>query len=319
MLPAVRDQIVDFVRRWRTKTELATTQFVQWLGVAPSKWYDWCGRYGQVNHHNAWVPRDHWLLPAERDAILTYHAAHPDDGYRRLTFMMLDADVVAVSPTTTYRVLREAGRLRRWHRSPAAKGRGFQQPLLVHEHWHVDLTYLKLGGTFYYLCVVLDGYSRFVIHWELREQMTERDVEITLQRAREQFPEARPRIISDNGAAFIAKDFKEFIRLAEMTHVTTSPAYPQSNGKVERWNQSFKVEGWRPGVPVGLADGLAVAARYVRYYNTERLHAGIGYVTPEAMLQGRQATIFAARNRKLEAARARRAAHRAIQPEAARA
>jgi transposase InsO family protein len=58
--------------------------------------------------------------------------------------------------------------------------------------------------------------------------MTEADVETILQRAKEKFPEARPRIISDNGPQFIAKDFKEFIRLSGMTHVRTSPFYPQS-------------------------------------------------------------------------------------------
>ena len=76
--------------------------------------------------------------------------------------------------------------------------------------------------------------------------MTEQDVELTIQRAKERCPEARPRIISDNGPQCIAKDFKEFIRLSEMTHVRTSPYYPQSNGKLERWNHSFKSEGFDP-------------------------------------------------------------------------
>ena len=72
--------------------------------------------------------------------------------------------------------------------------------------------------------------------------MTETDVEIILQRAKEKFPDARPRIISDNGPQFIAKDFKEFIRLSGMTHVRTSPYYPQSNGKLERFHKTIKGE-----------------------------------------------------------------------------
>jgi len=75
-----------------------------------------------------------------------------------------------------------------------------------------------------------------LVHWEIRTQMTELDVETILQRAREQHPEAAPRIISDNGPQCIAKDFKECIRIAGMTHVRTSPYYPQSNGKIERRN-----------------------------------------------------------------------------------
>ena len=81
-----------------------------------------------------------------------------------------------------------------------------------------------------------------LVHWELRESMTEQDVEIVLQRARECFPEETPRIITDNGPQFIAKDFKEFIRISGMTHVRTSPYYPQSNGKIERWHGSLKHE-----------------------------------------------------------------------------
>ena len=84
--------------------------------------------------------------------------------------------------------------------------------------------------------------------------MTEADVEIIIQRARETFPDVYPRIISDNGPQFIAKDFKEFIRICGMTHVRTSPYYPQSNGKLERWHRSIKNECIRPGVPLSLEE-----------------------------------------------------------------
>ena len=77
---------------------------------------------------------------------------------------------------------------------------------------------------------MLDGYSRFIVHWDLRESMTEADIEIILQGAKEKHPGVKPRIISDNGPQFIARDFKEFIRISGMTHVRTSPYYPQSNG-----------------------------------------------------------------------------------------
>jgi transposase InsO family protein len=112
--------------------------------------------------------------------------------------MMLDQDVAYVSPATAYRVLSQAGRLDRWNRTPSKKGTGFVQPLRPHEHWHIDVAYLNLGGTFYYLCSLLDGASRAIVHWEIREAMKELDVECIVQRARELFPEARPRIISDH-------------------------------------------------------------------------------------------------------------------------
>jgi len=70
------------------------------------------------------------------------------------------------------------------------------QPLGAHDHWHVDISYLNLAGTFYYLAAVLDGFSRYIVHWEIRESMTEADVETILQRAAEKYPDAQPRIIS---------------------------------------------------------------------------------------------------------------------------
>ena len=124
-----RDSIVDFVRRWSERTEIPTQRFITWLGVAASKFHDWSSRYGLANEHNALVPRDWWLEPREKAAILDFHAGHPLEGYRRLAFMMLDADVVAVSPSSVYRVLRDAGLMKLHNNKPSLKGKGFQQPL----------------------------------------------------------------------------------------------------------------------------------------------------------------------------------------------
>jgi putative transposase len=280
-----------------------------------SKFYDWRTRHGLANEHNALVPRDWWLEDWEKKAILDFHAGHPLEGYRRLAFMMLDADVVAVSPSSVYRVLHDAGLIRPHNSKPSLKGKGFQQPLRPHEHWHVDISYINVAGTFFYLCSLLDGCSRFIIHWEIRQTMTEVDVETIIQRARERFPGVHPRIISDNGPQFIAKDFKEFIRICGMTHVRTSPYYPQSNGKKERWYKTLKGECIRVKTPLSLDDARRVVADFVAHYNQVRLHSAIGYIAPADKLAGRQAVIFAERDRKLNAARERRRVAR----EAARA
>ena len=219
---------------------------------------------------------------------------------------MLDADIAAVSPSSVWRVLHRAGLLRQWNGKQSKKGTGFQQPPEPHQHWHIDVSYLNVSSTFYDLCSVLDGYSRAIVQWDLREAMREVDVEIILEAAKEKYPQAQPRIISDNGPQFIAKDFKEFIRISGMTHVRTSPYYPQSNGKLERWHQSLKSECIRPGVPLTPEDARRLIERYVVHYNTVRLHSAIGYVTPLDMLTGRQAQIHAARDRKLEHARRQR-------------
>jgi transposase InsO family protein len=295
--------VVDFVREFSAKTELPVRRLVEWIGIARGKYFDWRDRYGKANEHNGLVPRDHWIEEWERDAIIDYFDRHPLEGYRRLTFMMLDADVVAVSPATTYRVLSRAGRLDRWNRVSSRKGTGFVQPLQPHEHWHIDVSYLNLGGTFYYLCSLLDGASRAIVHWDLRETMTEQDVECILERAKELYPGARPRIISDNGPQFIAKDFKEFIRISGMTHVRISPYYPQSNGKIERWHKTLKGDALRPGHPTTVEEARQLVERFVEHYNGVRLHSAIGYVAPLDFMAGKAKQIWSERDRKLEEAR----------------
>jgi transposase InsO family protein len=294
---------VDFVRCWSDRTEIGVGRFIHWIGIRAGKFYEWRERYGKANEHNGWIPRDFWLEDWEKRAIVDFHWNNPLEGYRRLTFMMLDAGIVAVSPTSVWRVLSRAGCLSPWNGKPSMKGTGFAQPPAAHEHWHIDVSYINVSGTFYYLCSLLDGYSRTIVHWDLRESMTEAEIEIILQRARERYPDAKPRIISDNGPQFLAKDFKEFIRIAGMTHVKTSPYYPQSNGKIERWHQSLKSECIRPGTPLTPEDARRLVEHYVDHYNTVRLHSAIGYITPKDMLEGRQQQIHAARDRKLEAAR----------------
>ena len=136
-------------------------------------------------------------------------------------------------------MLSQAGLLSKWNGKPSKKGTGFAQPLAAHQHWHIDVSYLNIGGTFYYLCSILDGFSRYIVNWDLRGSMTEADIEIILERAKELHPEARPRIISDNGPQFIAKDFNEFIRISGISK-TTAPNVRES------------VTARGPGSPVAL-------------------------------------------------------------------
>ena len=302
--------IIDFIHHWSERATIQPLQLVDWLGIARSKYYHWRQHYGRAIERTQPVPRDHWLQDWEWQAIVDFHQQYPLEGYRRLTFMMLDRDLVAVSPSSTYRVLKEAGLIGLSKPPPSAKATGFVQPLRAHEHWHVDVSYLNLCGTFYYLCSLLDGYSRAIVHWEVRESMKEADIETIVQRALEKHPAARPRIISDNGPQFVARDFKEFIRVAGLTHVRTSPYHPQSNGKLERWHRTLKADCLRPQTPLTVADARRLIEKFVQHYNTIRLHSAIGYISPADKLAGQEQAIFAARDRKLEEARTRRKLNR---------
>lgn len=305
--------MVDFVRHWQERG-FDKMRLLEGLGIGTSKFYSWHERYGKDNDHNGKIPRDYWLQDREKQSIVDFYRQHSTEGYRRVSYMMLDQDLVAVSPATTYRVLANAGVLKRWNETKSSsKGKGFTQPLRPHEHWHIDISYLNICGTFYYFIGILDGYSRYIVHWDIRESMTEDDVALVVERAREKFPGVKPRIISDNGPQFVAKDFKEYVRLSGMTHVKTSPYHPQSNGKLERFNRTMKSECIRPKTPVSLDDAIRLVTEFVEYYNTTRLHSSIGYVAPVDKLTGKEQEIFRARDEKLDAARARRKQQRDAQ------
>lgn len=260
-----------------------------------------------ANRHNGKIPRAHWILAEERKAIVKYCRDKIEEGYRRLTYTMMDDDVVAVSPATTYRVLKSAGLLNRWLiPRPNSKGDGFVQPVGIHEHWHIDIMYVNILGTFFFLISVLEGYSRMILHHELRTHMAEYDVELTLQKAREQYSEFSPAVISDNAKQFTCKDFHDFIRSSGLRHVRTSVAYPQSNGKIERFHGTIKREEIRRSAYASIDDARRQIDAYVRYYNEQRLHSAIYYLTPKEVLEGRAEDRLAERQRKLDNARQRR-------------
>jgi putative transposase len=174
-------------------------RFIEWLAITGSKFYSWRERYGKMNEHKRLGSPGLLAGGLGEAGIVGFRLKNRLGGYRRLTFMMLDADIVAVSPSSIWRVLSQAAWLAKWKGQPSNKGTGFEQSLTAHQHWHIDVSYLNASGTFYDLGSILDGYSRYIVHWDLREKMTDADIEIIPQRAKEKYPEARPRIISDNG------------------------------------------------------------------------------------------------------------------------
>jgi len=305
--PDVREQVIDFVSLYKPKTSLPIKWFVKNLEISSSKYYDWIKRQGQTNNHNGCIPRNHWIADWEKDAIIGYAKDHPAEGYRRLTYMMLDEDVVAVSPATTYRVLKYAGLLNRFNKvKSTTKGQGFDQPTAPHQHWHTDIKYVNFRGTFLFFISVIDGYSKYMVHHELRMSMQEFDVQITLQRALEKHPGFKPRIISDNGSQFISKDFAQYLKLIGLQHIRTSVAYPQSNGKIERYHRTLNQECLKKKSFINLDDARKQIANFVDFYNTKRLHSSLYYLTPEDFLLNRVEERLNLRERKIKEAKQRR-------------
>jgi transposase InsO family protein len=309
--PSIRNEVVDFVLKWTRKTDIAMKWFLEKVGIDKTRFVSWRERYGNLNAHNGKIPKDFWIEDWEKDAIVDFHLQHPFEGYRRLAFMMLDANVVHVCPSTVYRVLKRYNLMEAKRLHSSKKGTGFVQPVCPHEQWHVDVTYVKLGGTFFYLSFIMDGFSRYIVHWELSESMKEWELEILIQKALEKFPDAKPRIISDNGPQFVARDFNEFINVNKLKHTRISPGYPQSNGKIERCNKTIKTECIKRKRPSSESECKIMIDRFINDYNNTRLHSAIGYVAPKDRLEGGEAVIHEERRCKLRTAKERRQMKRA--------
>ena len=274
------------------------------LGITNSKYYSWVQRKGEPNNHNGKMPKKNWILNSEKESIIKYAKNHENEGYRRLTYMMLDENIAAVSPTSTYRILFNAGLLNKWNTvSSSKKGSGFEQPEKIHQHWHIDIKYVNYKGTFLFLISIIDGYSRYIVHHELRCNMQESDVEITLQRALEKFPGYSPRIISDNGTQFVSRDFRDYLSFVELKHIRTSVAYPQSNGKIERFHRTINEEHLRKTSMIDIDDARKQLNNYIDHYNNKRLHSALFYLTPSDFLNNRIDQKIKERENKLNAAR----------------
>jgi len=301
--PDIRDQVVTYVQQMSNRSALTRQWLIRKIGIRMSKFQDWQKRYGQPNNHNGKNPRSWWILDKEKAAIIEYCKERIGEGYRRLTYKMIDEDIAAVSPSTVYRILKANDLLCRWNNKKASsKGNGFKQPKAPHDHWHIDIAYVNVMGSFMFLISVLDGFSRMILHHELRMTMTEYDVQITLQRAFEKYPGVHPRLISDNGKQFIAKDFKEYLRDCGMKHVRTSVYYPQSNGKIERFHGTIKTEAIRKQSYLSIEDARWQIADYIRIYNEKRLHSALFYLTPREVFEGKMQQRLAERQKKLDQA-----------------
>jgi len=294
---------VEYIEKTSHKTEIGKHTILSWLEIHPGKYYAWKKRIGIDNHHNGQLPKSHWILPQEYQSVVIYAKQCYTGGYKRFAYEMLDNDIVALSPSTVYRILKAEGLLRSWEVSGGSlKGTGFDQPTKIHQHWHTDIKYVNFHSAFLFLISVFDGYSRYNLHHELCTQMEEYHVELTIQRALEKFPGNSPRLISDNGSQFISGDFSKFLREVGLAHVRTSVRYPQSNGKIERFHRTLKDECLSKQSLIDLADARKQVAAYIVDYNTKRLHSALYYLTPEDFLLGKVDKRLAERNRKLNLA-----------------
>jgi transposase InsO family protein len=297
-----RQMIEGEVKRLSLLTGIGELALAGFAGVSGRTWREWQDRQGQESRHNGHIPRDHWVTPEEETAILDYCKDRMEAGYRVLCWQMVDADIAAVSPATVYNVLKRGGLTKKWAEMREEAKKGFQQPDAIHQQWHTDFSYIRICGNYYYFISVMDGYSRKILSWGLFEKIERLEAEIVLMKAHELYPEAHPRIITDNGSQFISKDFRELVSLLEMEQTFTSPAHPQSNGKLERFHRTIKSEHVRRAAYLGREDAVERMKKWIRYYNGERLHSALYYLPPDDVFVGRMGIRLAERREKMHTA-----------------
>lgn len=306
----MRDDVVTYCESINKRSHLTKTQIFSMLGIKRAKYYDWSKRLGTDNNHNGKIPKKHWLTPEEKQAIIDFalerigqNNYYLHEGYRRMAYMGIDEDRFACSPASVYRVLKEAGLLNRWNaKSSSKKGKGFNQPERTHQHWHTDIKYINYKGTFLFFISVIDGYSRYIVHHEIRKNMTEKDVAIVIQRALEKYPDENPRLISDNGSQYIAKEFGLYMKEVGLQHIRTSVNYPQSNGKIERFHRTLGTECLKNSSFINMEDAKMQIKEFIDYYNNKRLHSALYYLRPVDFINGNVDYLINKRNKKLDKA-----------------
>ena len=298
--------MLKLVGATQDRTEWTVRRILKRLGLAKSRYYDW-SRRGDDALLEDLCPGSrsspHAILAEEKEAVVGYALSHPREGYRRLAWMMVDEDVACVSPTSVYRILSDADLLYRWKRR-ARVGARPAEPQGPNERWHTDLMYLRVEDTWYFLVTVLDAYSRYVVHWDLLTSMTAAAVRVVIHDALKKTG-ASPQVVTDNGSQFKAKDFKELVRDFELEHIRIRTYHPESNGRVERFHRSTR-EALDEQDLKNLGRARQIIGRWVEFYNTRRLHAGLKYLPPAEYWQGDPQARIEERTQKLKQARQRR-------------
>ncbi len=289
----------------RRRTGWTLRRVLKRLGLPKARYHDWKKRAARNRLADLRVVglcyRE--ILLEEKEAVIAYALSHPKDGYRRLCWQRVDEDVAYVSPSSVYRILDDVDLLYRWKRSTRS-GEPPPRPEEPNERWHVDLMYLRVQDTWYFLVTVLDAYSRYVVHWELLTSMRAADVRLVVQEALERTG-ASPQIVSDNGSQFTAKDLKQLIRLFELEHIRIRTYHPESNGRIGRFHRSTR-DALDEQDLRNLGRARQIIGRWVEFYNMRRLHAGLKYLAPAEYWAGDPQARFEERNEKLRGARKRR-------------
>ena len=239
------------------------------------------------------------ISPEEETWILAGARASPWLSCRQLALIITDSGKMYISESTVYRILRREGLIKPLEivgfKAAKEYHRKTKQP---NELWASDCCHLKvIDWGWYYLITVMDDYSRFILGWDLKVDMTAISLTDVIQQAVDvtgmtDVPlEDRTVLLSDNGAGYISQQFNEYLRLVGVRHITASPFHPQTNGKIERYHRTIKSEINQ--LPYEMPSELKEAiGAFIEYYNYRRYHEGLGNVIPYDVYTGKHFEII---------------------------
>jgi transposase InsO family protein len=291
-------------------TDLPVRATLRQLGVARSTFYGWYQRYDTDGfdglHDKKPGAQTRWNAIPEKvkKKVLGLALEHTELSPRELACRYTDQERYFVSESSVYRLLKEADLIT----SPAyvlmSASDAFKNPTTrVHEMWQTDFTYFRIiNWGWYYLSTVLDDFSRYIVSWKLSATMGATDVMETLDEALvitgidQVKVKHRPRLLSDNGPAYLSGELREYLGERKMTHTRGAPYHPQTQGKIERWHRTMKnvIKLEHYYFPQELKEALR---DFVAYYNNERYHESLKNVTPADVYFGRQYAIITEREK----------------------
>jgi putative transposase len=273
------------------------------LELAPSRYYRWRSKYPELEDKKPMARRIlHRLLPEEKEKVVGYALIHPELRHRQLAYRLEREEAVFISPTSCYRVLKHRGLVCAWKPKFITKKEYDFRTTRPHQMWQIDICYIPVGDCFRYLILILDDYSRYIVHYELSWSMSQEDVkrvvDYALLKAGLIEVEEKPQLLSDNGPQLVAINFRQYLKGLGITHLRTAYRHPEGKGKIERVFKTIKYEEVFPAEYQSPKEAEEGISRFIQYYNHQRLHQSLSYVTPYERYTGKDQQILSLRKER---------------------
>lgn len=289
-------------------SSLTIKQTLVELNINRSTFYKWYRRYldggyeALANRYRP--PKKFWneIPPWKKQRVVEMALDHPEKSPRELAWTITDQWGYYISESTVYRILKANDLITSPVYTLITARDKFPQPTRSpNELWQTDFTWLKVvHWGWYYLCSILDDYSRYILAWQLCIGMSAEEVKQTIEAAirftgiRDPKVLSRPRLLSDNGPCYVSKALKEYLTEEGIRHTRGKPYHPMTQGKIERYHRSMKnillLEHYYS--PDELENQIGL---FVNYYNNHRYHEALNNLTPADVYYGRGPEILTRR------------------------